>query len=881
MKKSLPFIASGIIFLLAALYINIVFIIPALINSDKFVNFAENSIHKNFGTDVKIQKINLNISPTFKTKFSVDVLKIITIDNKAVVELQDFKVDYDIKKINKGKISAKFISVNIDELLKIFPSKKKTVPNKKKNFNFNIIPDINVEEIVVQKNKNPQLSADIKNFRFLSSNDKKIIDFSANIKLDRLLEPIILGNNGSVYIKNNDIYVDDYLISLGNKAFFRLNGTIFKNGKVGDLNLSAKNIPVSDTMRILLYLQKFTDPTKKFIENFKNYNGLGNVDLCYKNNELSGYAKLTNVSAKTVLFSIPLNVQKAEFFIKNNEVNSFVEGFAGHEKITHKLHMVNIMSKDRIAYGEVKTKITKPLVDKYFPDKIDLKNHIDLSIDYKIQNRKVTVKYRGYLPKSTDVVVAHYSAGIPDKERLITAETYKDGVQLFLKNYKYALSENGNYKNIVTGDGYFINENGKMFPQYITCKTDGFVPNSFVGSFGNYVSGGAFSGSLKYVVPKKQILGNFEVKDTIFNHFHVKSAQVTGDDKVLKVLATGKYKGQDFSCKGDTKNDFRDTIYVNNMDLFLDRFIVKKDESVQKETKKIDIDASTRKVSSSVKKINMDIKEWQISGNTLIINDVEFNDILLKGSLNDGVFKYEIPKLNYANGVIRASGTYDFDVDLSVIDFSAKNIDSNIVATEFFDFPNQVLGSANATLHSQTRKNLDDWHMYATFEIDNGALPQLENFEFAPDKLNPARKVRISDYIKVNATKKGNLKSKLKGSFKADDYKIYDVDIRFQHEFLSSYITGVYNYIKGDEHAYIFGKYDKSVSKRIKILAIPLNWIINLFVLSEHSKDKYSAELNKIPPIGIDNSKANFFKINVEGNPNAKKVNIEVRLLKD
>ena len=44
--------------------------------------------------------------------------------------------------------------------------------------------------------------------------------------------------------------------------------------------------------------------------------------------------------------------------------------------------------------------------------------------------------------------------------------------------------------------------------------------------------------------------------------------------------------------------------------------------------------------------------------------------------------------------------------------FTAKNIDSNTVADVIFDLPNQIEGTANATLHAETKDSFDKVKAY-------------------------------------------------------------------------------------------------------------------------------------------------------------------------
>ena len=158
--------------------------------------------------------------------------------------------------------------------------------------------------------------------------------------------------------------------------------------------------------------------------------------------------------------------------------------------------------------------------------------------------------------------------------------------------------------------------------------------------------------------------------------------------------------------------------------------------------------------------------------------------------------------------------------------------------------------------------------------------PGLEELEFSPYK-NISKKVKVSDYVKFNAKKKGNIKSHISGFFRCDDVFIRDVDIRMQHEFTSAYIEGFYNYITERGNVDIWGKYDNSAIKKIKVIHIPLSWLVYLLVPSEKKKTEILSKLDKIPSIGIDDSKAKYFRINLKANEkDPTKTDITTKLIK-
>ena len=862
-----------ILSILTLLYLGFIFAVSLFLNSDSFIKISNNFIKTKYNMNSDISGFKAEISPLLSAKITAKSI-IIKDNDKVGLNIQNSNISVNAGKLKKLDID--LIYANLDILNKLKSEKKKDL-KKKKSFDINKIPDANIKKIEIVGNDGEKLSVTSTLFAIKENNGIKNLDIILNITLDRVLHPIIIGKVGSLYIENNELTAKDFPLAVG-KTKVVLDGSILNDKKSGNFTIKGDKIPVKETVATVLFLQKYGISERKFIENFTDFKGSADVDLVYKDNDLSGVITANDLSAKFLPFYIPIQCKRAEFFIKNGEVKSLAEGTFGTEKMTHELLIKEMYDKQKKeVFGKVSSKITSALAKKYLPSDIKVKNYLDMQIDYYIKQKKPNAKYYINIPASSGIMINDFHAGIKNKNKKIFAETQKIDKEFFLKDYRFSVQEGNQFKDILHGNGYFKIINGKMTPQYITLNTNGYVPNSFIGSFKQYVLGGKFNGALKYSFTTEQITGKFEVVDTIFNHFLVKSASVIADDKVAKIEAEGTYKKEKFNCKTEVKNDFKDKIYVNYMNLFLDKFIVKKSDTP---SKKFDFNSPNKELSSGVRDINMDINKYNIAVNSIIVQDYPINNIKVFGSLKDAIFKYNTSEIDFANGKLSANGTYNFNIDSSVIDFTAKNIDSNIVADKFFNLKNQIRGYANAKLHSKTGKNWENWDATAKFEIQDGALPGLEELEFSIDKtLN--KKAKVSDYVKFNAKKKGNIKSYITGFFRCDDMLIRDIDIRMQHEFASAYIEGLYNYITEQGNLDIWGKYDNSAIKRIKVMHIPLNWLVNILMPAEKKQAETQTSLNKIPPIGIDDSHAKYFQINLKANEkDPTKTDITTKLIK-
>lgn len=861
---------------LIVVYLGFIFAVSLFLNSDSFIKVSDNFIKTKYNMTSDISGLQIKISPLLSAKITAKNIKIKD-NGKDGLNIKNLNISFNGGKLKN--LDADLIYANLDILKKIKKEKKKDT-KKKKSFDISIIPNINIKKIEIVRNEVEKLSISSNQFVIKENNGIKNVDIVLNVALDRVLHPIKIGKVGSLYIENNKLVAKDFPLAVG-KTEVVLDGSILNGKKLDNFTIKGNKIPVKETLATVLFLQKYTEHERKFIENFTDFKGTADADLIYKEDDLSGVITGNDLFAKFLPFYVPVYCKKAEFFIKNGEVKSFATGTFGTEKITHKLLITEMYDRQKKeVFGKVNSKITSSLAKKYLPPNIKVKNYLDMEVDYYIKQKKPNAKYYINIPANSGIMFNDFYAGIKNKNKKIFAETQKIDKEFFLKNYRFSVQENNKFKDILYGNGYFKIINGNMTPQYITLNTNGYVPNSFVGSFKQYVLGGKFNGDLKYSFITEQITGKFEVIDTIFNHFNVKSASVIADNKTAKIEAEGTYKNEKFNCKTEVKNDFKDKIYVNYINLFLDKFIVKKSDKPEAKSKKYDFNSPNKELSAGVREINMDIDKYNIAVNSIIVKDYPISNIKVFGSLKDAIFKYNTSNIDFANGKLSANGTYDFNIDSSIIDFTAKNIDSNIIADKFFNLKNQIQGKANAEIHSRTGKNWENWDATAKFDIQDGALPALEELEFTVDKaLN--KKAKVSDYVKFNAKKKGNIKSHISGFFKCDDVFIRDIDIRMQHEFTSAYIEGFYNYIIEQGVVDIWGKYDNSAIKQIKVLHVPLNWLVNALVPAERKKAEAKTILDKIPPIGVDDSKAKYFRINLKANEkDPTKTDVKTKLIK-
>lgn len=850
-KNLFIYIFSCLVLLTTGIYLCFLFILPPVLNSN--VSSLESFLCRQTGIKISSDKVKLKTTPLLHVKLDVPELSA-----AGTGEIKDLYADINLLDFSKSIIQADLITINVDQISVLTrKNKDKKTP---KPFDFRKLPEISAGRLVIEFNKNTLTAENI------NINAEKA-SFNAEIKTPFLDDTLIISDKGHINFDGESAYAKDLEVKYGTSSIY-LNGKLTDNRKNIDLHITGENLPVRDIEKTLLFYQKSQDPAKKFIENFKDYKGNIDVDLNLKRDGIYGKCTASKLSARAVWFDIPLYFEKVIFNFDKDKITTKAQGLVGGQKAVHTLNITHLGSEDKEVTGNLFTLLGENF--KYVPE-LRILHSVNAEITYNIKRKKITVDYNLEIPEQSDILYKNAYLGLRNSKRRFSAQTLKDNNDLKLTNYDYSIINDGTIKNIITGNGLFKKINGKFNPQFITCKTNGYAPASVTGSFGRYVQGGEFKGDLKYDFIERKIFGNFEVINTRFRDYFVKSAKILADKTIL-IKAEGTYLKQKFTCNLNAENILQDEIYVYNLNLFLDKYIVKKHKQKAKpanfeKLKEIDI-------SSKVMDADVTIENWKINVNKIRKDRLVLNDLELVGSLKNDVFTFSLSELAFAQGTLLGKGKYDFRNDSSCIDISANGIDSNTAADILFNLPGEVEGTANATLHIDTKRKLDDIKAKGKFSIDNGFLPKLGSTEFM---IKNNKKIKVADLVNIDFSKKKALESDIKGSFVMDNTLLKDIKLTSRQKYLSMLITGEYEMKRQHAMMHLFGKYNKEAPKGIKIFFVPLNFILKVVFRPENSMNIYRNELKQIPPIETEKANEKYFRVKLEGNLNKENVDVEIK----
>lgn len=858
MKKLLK-ITLCVLIPVISIYLGIVFVLPQIVNNKITIKELQSLIHIKTGIETSITGLKLKISPSLNVVLNVD-----SVDAKnkdvSVVDIKNFSLKCKLLEKRLTYINADNIYVDGNCLKQFKKAKKK---KKSSKFELNNIPEIHIQKLAY---KSDEVSIYAKNID--SEND--LIKLNADIKLPFLKDNLNLGNSGSLQVIENKLRANKFKITLGNSQLY-LDGIIVDKDKSSDLDIKGEKLPLSELMPALLRFQKSKDPSKKFIENFKNFKGTANVNLKVKDG-IWGTCVVNNLGANAVWFDIPLYAKEVVFNFRGKTVDSVAYGIIGNEKVIHTLNVTKMGTPEKLVIGTLRSTLTKNF--NSVPN-LTVLNSVNFELIYKIKDRKPDVYYNIDIPTNSDLIYSSFYLGLRNYKRKIYANTFKDGNDLYLKQYKYSYFDSNKENVIISGDGLFSkyvdkSNPDKFIPQYVTCHTNGYAPISVTGSFGEKVRGGEFAGDIKYDFKNNQFLGTFDIRKARHQAFHIEKAHIIAKDGVLNITTNGLFKGEKYSAELSAKNNIYGETLVYNMKLFLDKLIIEtKPVTTDKKHKKINPHDITQKVRNA----DITINNWEIAINEIKRDKFVLQNVKLLGSMKNNIFNFKFKELNFADGTINAKGIYDFTKNASKISFEAKSINSNKVAEMTLNLKDQINGIANAKVDIDAKDMFRFLDAKCAFEVKEGFLPKLGDTEF----MIKNSKYKLSQIINIDLSQKDLMKDDIKGSFDVHNAEINNINITTWHELSAMFLEGNYEMEKQFADLHLFWHYSKEAPKGVRIFGVPLNLILKVVFRPEHSKELYQTKLSKIPKINANDENSNYYRIHLKGNINNNKTTLKLK----
>ena len=862
MKKIFKITFGVLLLLVVSLYLGIVFVLPQIVNSKITIKELQLLIHKKTGIETNITGLNLKISPALAIVFKVDSIDAKN-NNLPVADIKNFALSGKLLQRELTSVSANNIFVDGNSLKQFKKEKKK---KKARKSEFKGLPEIHIQKLVF---KSDELSINAEN---IDTKDN-FLTLKAAINTPFLKETLVVGESGSLQASENGLKANKFKVSLKNSHLY-LDGILLGKNKTKDFDITGENLPASELMPGLLHFQKSKDPSKKFIENFKNFKGTGDINLKINNDGIFGTCVVHELRANAVWFDIPLYAKEVVFNFRGKTVDSVADGIIGGEKIVHTLDVTKMGTPEKLVVGTLKSNLTKNF--NGVPN-LTVLNSANFELVYKIKDRKPDVYYNIDIPQKSDLIYNSFYLGLRDYKRKIYANTFKDGNNLHLRAYKYSYFDSDKENVVLSGDGLFIknidkNNPDKFIPQYLTIRTNGYAPTSVIGAFGEKVRGGEFKGDLKYDFKNNQVLGTFDIIKARVKAFHIAKAHVVAKGGVCNVTSSGLYKGEKYSAELSAKNNIFGETLVYDMKLFLDKLVLETTQDSHKKKHKGN-KLDSKDFSRKVKDFDLTINNWEIAINEIIRDKFVLKDVKLIGKFKNNIFDFKMNDLNFADGIIRANGVYDFRKNISSMAFEAKNINSNKVAEMTLNLKDQIEGIAQAKVDINAKNMFKFIDAHCAFEVKEGFLPKLGDTEF----MLKDTKYKLSEITNFDLSQKDLMKDDIKGTFDVHNTELKNINITTWHELSGMYLEGDYEMEKQLADLQLFWKYSKEAPKGIKIFSVPLSLILRVVFRPEYTKELYKSQLSKVPDIKSDEKNTSYYRIRLDGDINNNKINLKLK----
>ena len=851
------------------LYFSYVFVLPRVINSVKANSTFEKIIYNKTGIELKTNNLKIKTYKNLALFIFADKVQLNN-KNKKVFDAVNLKLKFF--PLNRRKSEIIIDSIYLDKLglSNLFIKKE----NNEDKLNIDFINKIKINNIFIDYDSQTKIEIKDIFIKYNKNLNKYLTSFKSIIQSHLLKNNIIISCDKNIMFNNADLSIKNLQICFG-KEILSLNGEMDFRNKQKEFLLKGKNLPISDIQSSALYFLKQKNPNKNFMENFNDYSGTADINLKFSDNGIVGTVFMKSLSAKTVLFNVPVKFNNFTGYFNGQEINAEAYGYLGYEKVFADFHLSEYKKEKRKIYGRVHSLVSNKSVKEYIPD-FNVEGIVNATVFYKIENSVPKIAYVVKLDEYSNLEYKNLSLGLIDKSRRLFVRTEKYPEKLYIKSYDYSLQDGSKIIKILTGDALFEKISNKFRPSFVTLKTEKSAPVSVAGSFGKRLEGGFFFGNLKYDFKKEILTGSFNLVNSKYKDFLIKTAEITANEKNAIISSAGTYYTSPYNCYINMDNRFRNLIRIHNIELFLDEYIIKKKNI--KSNKKIQID-----IPQKVKELDYIIEKGSIKLNKIKYNKIIVENINVYGDLKNDIVTFSLTDAHFAKGSLNAEGNFNIDDKNAIIDFSADNIDSNSVATMIFNLPGEIEGTARASLHANINTETRDLKANASFLIKDGYLPKIGNTEFLLKLSRKERKplrIKLSDIINIDISKAKALASDINGSFDMDDWELNDIKLFSKQKYLSFFIEGSYDIENEYADLKLWGKYNKTARNKVKILFVPLSLIMNIVFKEEKTMHLYNCKIKEIPPITAQESETEFFRVKMKGNLNKNDIKVELKSIK-
>lgn len=702
-------------------------------------------------------------------------------------------------------------------------------------------------------------------------------------------------------------------LTLRNLRAKQNDSTIYANGNInglftkkhiinGTLNIENFDIKAINNLRNTNIL-----PTnlQNLVNTYKDYQGKTNIQINCLKNVAKGKIELNNIKFNHDYYNTPIQIKNGDIILDGNKIEA-KSIIAKLDNIPVFLNL-NVSDLDKTAKikGYLTTKINEQFVNKYINSKltypVKVKGDITLTMNIggNLNNIKLTPRFK-FAPNS-DIYYMGANLGDEKEEREIYADLTVNNNSYNLKKMdyiRYMTSQNASSYpiRILTANGQLTANKNNILIKNLNIET---LEKANAKLFNvifkkSIIKSGLFTcklfvkGNSKYPI----IIGEINTENLdlpIYNTF-INNLSINAKENLINIKALGMALDSDFEINAVAENSNQLPIEINDLNIKSEK--INLDLLINYLTQIPTPTTATKLVSSTQKNISpkidisdVIIKKGSINTKEIIIKDLIAQNFKAEFKLTDKII-LEIPKLSLdiTTGNIEGEGVYEFNTGKIKTNLSAFNVDSNKIATTFFEFKDQIYGAANGNIVMSTNGNTEEERLknmngHAYFEIADGKMPKLGSVEYLLRAGNFIKSgitgLSISNIIDIiTPIKTGNFES-IKGSMSIKNGVAQNLEVYSKSDNLNLFINGEYDMIQEYANLRVYGRLTKKASNILgKIGNLSLNNLIAQIPgikMDNQEKVSIRKELNKIPGVELNNEAYRIFTVKIDGDINEEK----------
>lgn len=922
----------GILISLLAILIAIpivlyIYTIPQIVTNSKFLNYIQETVKKEVGADLLIEKPTLKTGFNPNIDFQADEI-LLTKNGETLLSLK--KLDSSIslekillKQIILNKLGADDIFADVNKLQTL--TLKEQEESKPSEFNvywFNSILYLKKCTILYRPDNRVLVKVLAKDLEITKEKEPKYVHFKilTDIEYDNQRFRLMFRDFDRVFIKDKKLVVDNFRFIV-DRSMVAVNGSIDKNNKYS-FDITSKNFNVNNVKQAL-DSNLIIPNGKEVLACFKDLNGSFNFNLNLSNKGVKGNINVNKINAKLIpVANLPFTVTKGIIKIDPKDIEiKDVKGFYGSRKSNNidisgtVKNYVKTADTILAITGIAEDEFTR-YVSKIAGCKLNLVGSAKfaLRVDYDISG-KVVVAGGAKIPKGADLLIEKSSISSNKFDRALGIKLIMKGVDLEIEHLNYyisdVISEGGrpmskplvsvkSKVNIATGA---INELSFDIPDKLPSEFFNVLINQ------NLFRRGTFNGKLKYNNHDKKnpyIDSDINFADVfvVGTGLLIKKADITSDRHHVHVKSEGSLRRAKYKLDGIIQNRMLFPIIVQNVDMTFDELDIdrvmqsfaprpkltpeqiklRQERIAQLKISRSDVPTKyfeVEKASEATTNSN-EVEQIAFMPNLVAIKSCKFHvtkghyKLINFGNLHanltltpKGILEIKSNKFDFADGISTLKVYCDLVKQKYSVRLGAKDVDSDAIASSTLNLPKEISGKASALLEFYTDKDMK-LNGKIQFAINHGSIAKLGLVQYilnvAAIFRNPIVMVSPTTILDIVNVPDGTFK-KINGTIVIRNNVAERMMIKSSSPQLSAFIVGQMNLENMDASLRIYTKFSgrhKGFTGFLRRLSLE-TLAHQMPFNSKEQVSYYAAELSQLPELETGEETAQVFLTKVDG----------------